>query len=142
MNSSALTKAKAVARPDDFVGSLRRALAQVNDTPASPLLALAQFARAGKFRPYLVDLGVAAQIGVPILVLRQRPEAMPSPTLANLSRREKEVAQSLKQGLSNKEIAAVHGISVSTVKDHVHSILAKSGFRSRTKLAAVLNSTA
>jgi DNA-binding NarL/FixJ family response regulator len=53
-----------------------------------------------------------------------------------LSAREREVARLLLQGLSNPAIAQVLGIAVFTVKDHVKSILSKTGAAGRAELAA------
>jgi DNA-binding NarL/FixJ family response regulator len=55
---------------------------------------------------------------------------------ARLTGREREVAACLAAGLSNGEIAQALVISVGTVKDHVHSILTKTGLRSRAAGAA------
>jgi DNA-binding NarL/FixJ family response regulator len=55
---------------------------------------------------------------------------------ARLTAREREVAACLAAGLSNREIARALVISVGTVKDHVHSILTKTGLRSRAAVAA------
>lgn len=52
-----------------------------------------------------------------------------------LTPREHEVLRLLVQGLSNKEIAHVAGISEKTVKTHVSSILAKLGLQDRTQAA-------
>lgn len=52
-----------------------------------------------------------------------RPE--PSQAERRLTRREAEILQFLAQGLANKEIARELSLSVSTVKQHVHSILGK-----------------
>jgi DNA-binding NarL/FixJ family response regulator len=46
-------------------------------------------------------------------------------TIGSLTSREVEVVELLEQGLSNKEIAAQLSIAVTTVKNHVHSILEK-----------------
>ncbi len=52
-----------------------------------------------------------------------------------LTRREGEVLQQLAQGLTNKEIAKVLGISYETVKEHVQHILRKLGVSDRTQAA-------
>ena len=77
-----------------------------------------------------IDFESAAVLGHPMVVLRER-----SPAMHALSPRESEVAALLARGLSNKEIAADLCVSVATVKDHVHSILTKTGLDSRTKVA-------
>jgi DNA-binding NarL/FixJ family response regulator len=48
-----------------------------------------------------------------------------------LSPREHQVAMLIGRGLCNKEIARELGLSVGTVKLHVHSILRKTGARNR-----------
>jgi DNA-binding NarL/FixJ family response regulator len=53
---------------------------------------------------------------------------------SGLTRREKEVLLCIGGGMSNKEIAQRLGLSVGTVKQHVHSILLKTGARSRIEL--------
>lgn len=54
------------------------------------------------------------------LARRGRPEAD-----AHLTRREREIASLVEEGLSNKEIACALNISPATVKNHVHMILDK-----------------
>jgi DNA-binding NarL/FixJ family response regulator len=49
----------------------------------------------------------------------------------DLTNREAQVFQLVQQGLSNKEIAQLLTLSLSTVKNHVHQILAKLRIRSR-----------
>lgn len=58
-----------------------------------------------------------------------------------LTRREKEVAHLVADGLTNKEIATRLVISPRTVDAHVDHILTKLGFRSRTQIARWLNAT-
>jgi DNA-binding NarL/FixJ family response regulator len=53
---------------------------------------------------------------------------------AKLSPRQAEVMDLLEKGLRNPEIAQALGISVATVKLHVHAILKATGARSRTDL--------
>lgn len=79
-----------------------------------------------------------------------RPEAAGDPVVAivhgragearglfsTLTPREQEVAALLAHGHANKQVAATLGISVATVKDHVHRILAKTGLPTRGAVAA------
>ncbi|MGW0842853.1 ATP-binding protein [Streptomyces sp. NPDC002787] len=53
-----------------------------------------------------------------------------------LTRREREVAALVAQGMSNRRIAAALVLSPRTVDGHVEHILAKLGFNSRTQIAA------
>lgn len=82
-----------------------------------------------------VDLGAQAVLGQPVVVLR--PREGQAPEFAELTKRELEVAALVAKGLRNREIAEVLGISLGTVKDHVHRILAKSGLESRAEVAAL-----
>ncbi len=54
-----------------------------------------------------------------------------------LTRRETEVLDLIERGQSNKVIARKLGIEVSTVKNHVHSLLAKMGVHRRGEAAAL-----
>jgi DNA-binding NarL/FixJ family response regulator len=56
--------------------------------------------------------------------------------VARLTRREREVASLIANGLANKEIARRLHIATHTVKSHVHSILTKLALRTRLQLAA------
>jgi len=60
----------------------------------------------------------------------------------DLTRREREVAQLIAHGLSNRAIAESLVITERTVEGHVSNILAKLGFRSRAKVAAWVVDTA
>ena len=62
-------------------------------------------------------------------------ETAPAIASVALSRREKEVAQLLAHGLSNREIAERLYLSERTVDNHVHHILDKLGFDSRVQIA-------
>ena len=53
-----------------------------------------------------------------------------------LTRRERQIAELVHQGLSNKEIADNLVISVRTAETHVENILTKLGFTSRTQVAS------
>lgn len=72
------------------------------------------------------------------LALRERPAPAPAPTpraSTVLTRREREVAALVGEGLSNKEIAGKLVISVRTVEAHVEHILTKLDFTARTQVA-------
>ena len=62
-------------------------------------------------------------------------QARSSPLLARLTPRERAVLQLLEQGMANKIIAYRLGLSQSTVKAHVHSIISKLNVRNRTEAA-------
>ena len=67
----------------------------------------------------------------PLAVARPRTP----PVFAPLSARERQVAALLARGCGNGEIAAELVISEATVKDHVHSILRKTGLKTRAAVA-------
>jgi predicted ATPase/DNA-binding CsgD family transcriptional regulator len=72
------------------------------------------------------------------LSLRERavPSATPAPRATTvLTRREREVAALVGEGMSNKEIAGKLVISVRTVEAHVEHILTKLDFTARTQVA-------
>ncbi len=56
-----------------------------------------------------------------------------------LTRRERQIARYMADGLSNKQIARELSIEVSTVKNHVHNILAKLQLKNRVQVAALLH---
>ena len=82
-----------------------------------------------------VDLGASEALGMPLLVLRVPADAQPSIALRTLTPRELEVAELVTFGLANKEIAERLGVRTSTVKEHVHRILTKTGLPSRAAIA-------
>jgi len=68
--------------------------------------------------------------------LRHQPEkGVPGERLTS---REIQTLRLISRGLSNKEIAGELRISVSTVKNHVHSVLEKLRVQSRSQAAAVI----
>jgi len=82
-----------------------------------------------------LDMESMRRIGIPVLVLREQPVTAPEMPLTN---REREVARLIAAGARNRDIADALGISLATVKDHVHNILTRTGLRSRTALAAAV----
>jgi two-component system, NarL family, nitrate/nitrite response regulator NarL len=71
------------------------------------------------------------------LAARARELAAPEPAVA-LTAREREIAELIGGGLSNKQIARRLCIELPTVKNHVHHILAKLGVRGRHEAAALV----
>lgn len=75
---------------------------------------------------------------VPMLLRAMRNRAKASTGTDRLTRREREIAGLLREGLANKEIAARLGITARTVKNHLHHIYDKLGLHSRGEVAALL----
>jgi DNA-binding NarL/FixJ family response regulator len=104
--------------------------------PVAHLLQLAATAPAGA--GITIDFDASRDLGHELIVVRLAPADAAcgtDPRLEALSRREREVAGLIATGLSNKDIAARLSIASSTVKDHVHHILQKTGFRNRAAVA-------
>jgi DNA-binding NarL/FixJ family response regulator len=57
------------------------------------------------------------------------------PTHAPLTRREREVARLMAEGLSNKEIAGELRLGIPTIKNYAHAVLNKYGVRRRSAVA-------
>ncbi len=55
----------------------------------------------------------------------------------DLTGREKQITRLLSEGLSNKQIARLLSIEVSTVKNHVHNILVKLHVKNRAQVASI-----
>jgi DNA-binding CsgD family transcriptional regulator len=62
-----------------------------------------------------------------------------STLLEKLTRREKQIASTVAEGLSNKEISVLLGISDRTVKAHMTSIFEKLEIKDRVALAIMMN---
>ncbi|HEX6620825.1 MAG TPA: response regulator transcription factor [Solirubrobacteraceae bacterium] len=67
----------------------------------------------------------------------RRDPAVPSPALAELTDREREVTRLVAEGLTNSEIAGRLVISPLTAKTHVSNVLCKLGCRDRAALVAL-----
>jgi DNA-binding NarL/FixJ family response regulator len=80
-------------------------------------------------------LGATARILVPESARVEDPMAW----AAGLTERERQVALTVAQGSSNKEIASLLGITERTVKAHVGAVLEKLGVRDRLQLSLIVN---
>ncbi len=100
--------------------------------PMRDLVALGSEALPGQWR---IDLDASQTLGMPLLL----HAGGPSPALARLGRREREVAALIADGLSNKIIADRLGLTVGTVKDYVHRVLVKTGLSNRAAIAAAVS---
>ena len=74
-------------------------------------------------------------VAVPV----DRASAPPEDRLAVLTKREQEVARTIANGASNKEIARQLGITERTVKAHVGAVFQKLKARDRLHLALIVN---
>ena len=66
------------------------------------------------------------------------PDVHGSGSIDELTAREMEILRLMQQGVSNKTISRELGIELSTVKNHVHSILAKLGVHRRGEAISLL----
>jgi len=75
-----------------------------------------------------------------LVALGSQPKNQPKSQalIPRLSAREREIAELICDGLSNKEIARHLQIAEGTVKIHLHNIYGKLELRKRTALAAVV----
>ncbi len=71
-------------------------------------------------------------------VPRRSPPAGPGEGLRSLTEREREIAELVCHGRTNREIAATTYLSVKTVERHLSHIFAKLGVSSRTAVAALV----
>ena len=123
---------------EEALGRLRDALAAVTScqgrrVPREALASLSEALPAGM--GMTIDFDAAEVLGHPMVVLRPAG-ARDGTGFDTLSPREREVAGLVATGLRNKDIAIALGISLATVKDHVHRILTKTGLDSRAAVAA------
>lgn len=97
-----------------------------NDPTSLPLHELAAAHNSGH------DVQIDATDDRVIAVVRPRRDLR----LEGLTPREQQVATVVAAGYTNRQIAVALSISLGTVKDHVHSILTKTGFETRSQLIA------
>lgn len=142
--------AAALGRLDDGVRHLRRAI-EVNERAGTPpFAALARFdlarALARRRRPgdaeeaaALVARAAATARELGMTPLLRRTEEFAATLAGNgpgpLTRREREIAVLVSEGLTNRQIAATAHISERTAENHVQHILTKLGFTTRAQIA-------
>lgn len=125
---------KMIAALSEAVGALRREAP--SPLPAGAVAALAGIAVPGtRLR---IDMAATAAIGAPLITVEQQRDV--TAVFAPLTRRQREVADLIVQGQSNRDIALTLGISVATVKDHVHAILQRLQLPSRAAVMAAARS--
>jgi len=93
---------------------------------------LAPIDPAGRLARSLADAGASA---APAAVPSRVPAVTPADPSAPLTPREREVLHWVAAGLQNKEIARKLGLSLATVRNHVHNVLEK--LEVHSKLEAV-----
>ena len=126
---------EALGRLRETVRRLRHA--RQRTLPVKELLEMASAARVGP--GVTIDFEASRDLGDALIVLRVSTPAydpLPDSRLMTLSHREREVAQLVARGFSNKRIADQLCIAISTVKDHLHNILQKTALPNRAAIAA------
>jgi ATP/maltotriose-dependent transcriptional regulator MalT len=100
------------------------------------------FDRAGEAARAFDAIGIRRWTNEAMLLLvhhgrSREPQRRRRPTALSLTRREEQVAQLIRRGASNREVASTLQISAHTVERHVSSILSRLGLRSRWQIADV-----
>jgi DNA-binding CsgD family transcriptional regulator len=141
----------------ELIAAMRTpAQADDDETPPSPLLALAAFTRSGPHDPNggaqtvavptssgwvtlhasLPDGGSAGRVAI-VLERAASPESTAVRLEAHgVTAREREIASLLAHGLTNPQIAARLVLSPYTVQDHIKRLFEKTGVASRQELVA------
>lgn len=69
------------------------------------------------------------------IALSASPGRTPDFPIPTLTKRERQIAELIRTGLSDKEVARRLNISLATTKSHVHNLLGKFGVRRRSEVA-------
>ncbi len=141
----------AVGRLDDAVRHLRAAAERTEAAGMPPFLAVVrhELARTLARRRRPGDRAEAAALAESAAALAGRlgmaplhaecralAAALSGAVAGPLTRREREIAELVAQGLTSRQIAAATHIAERTAENHVQHILAKLGFTSRAQIAA------
>lgn len=125
----------------EVIAALSKAIGALDRDPPAPIPVGAVAALAGIAKPgarLKIDLAATAAIGAPLVTVVQ-PDR-PGDIFAALTARQREVAALIVEGRPNKAISAELGITLATVKDHVHAILQKLDLPSRAAVIAAARS--
>jgi|GEM_PF-2077079 len=121
----------------DVIEALSTVLKDLQDAPQAPippsvLKELVPLTGCGT--RLKIDLDASRAIGAPLVTVFAQPSD--EQLLAPLTPRQRQVAQQIIAGKSNREIADAFGISLATVKDHVHAVLQRLKLPSRRAVMA------
>jgi len=88
-----------------------------------------------KFDYYITAVAVVFLVAGFFISKYKRPDKINNETnkdlISNLTARELAILQLIAEGKSNKEIAAINYVEVSTIKTHINNIYAKLGLQNR-----------
>jgi DNA-binding CsgD family transcriptional regulator len=120
--------------------SVELAVAEADHGKESPVrLVFGEGDRSITLQAFTVPTGDSEAHSIIIVIMERMTRGLQQPPIDDelgFTGREKEVLNLLRQGYTNKEIAAELGISLQTVKKHVSSILLKSRKSNRTSMLA------
>ncbi len=131
-----------MAVDSDVIEALAVVLEDLQMGPKSPIPARtiktlsALSMRGSRLR---IDLEASRTLGVPLVTVFEPPSD--TEFLAPLTPRQRQVARLIIDGKSNRDIADTCGISVATVKDHVHAVLQRLNLPSRRAVMAASRAT-
>jgi DNA-binding CsgD family transcriptional regulator len=95
-----------------------------------------QIDEASRLGRVLASLGARGP-GQPLVAMPAHAESIPREPAPPLTEREKEILSWVAEGLQNKEIADKLGISLATVRNHIHNILEKLEVHSKLEALAL-----
>lgn len=123
---------------EEVLAALRRLVQTTRETRGSiPVGELVQLATPVQLASGItIDFTAAHDLGAPMVVVHAPIPAPADGGLPGLTPRENQIAALVSEGLSNKQIARRLGITLATVKDHLHRLLGKTQLPNRAALAA------